>query len=158
VFPVKLNRTYRAVELAGNAIVTVLPVDGLNTRPADADNVVHVVPSALPSTENVWVRVAQVEAGGTVTVTDATDFTEPKSTRSHCGYAPAPSQYVFALLSFAFDATYVCCVLFAVIVAPVERFVEPPPLVLTVPESETETGLLPFTLSVPVVVPEAVGV
>jgi hypothetical protein len=137
--------------------VTVFPVAGLNTLPADADKVVHVVPSALPSTEKVCVRVAQVDAGGTVIVTDATDLTEPKSTRNHCGYEPAPSQYVLVLPSFAFDATYVCCVLFAVMVAPIDRFVEPP-LVLTVPDSETETGLLPFALRVPVVVPEAVGV
>jgi hypothetical protein len=83
---VKFRRRYRWL-VAGNVIVTVLPVAGLNVYPAEATTVVKVVPSLLPSTLNVCVRVAHDVDGGKVTTILLTLVDAPRSTCSHCGKA-----------------------------------------------------------------------
>jgi hypothetical protein len=86
-FAVMLIRTYRAFA-AVNGIVTVFPVDGSNVYVDDAARLPNVVPSVLPCTESVWVRVAQAVAGGRFSVTLLTLVDEPRSTCTHCGNAP----------------------------------------------------------------------
>ena len=81
---VTLTRTYRA-DVAGKVIVTVLPVAGLKTRPAEADSVVNEEPLVLPCIDSVCVRVPQ--PGGSFSTTRLTVAAAPRSTCSHCGNA-----------------------------------------------------------------------
>jgi hypothetical protein len=84
VFAVMCTRTYRTVA-AVKAIVTALPVAGLNTRPADAESVLNDVPSVLPCTLSVCVRVAHADGGGNFSTTWSIATPPPRSTWIHCG-------------------------------------------------------------------------
>ena len=84
VFAVKFSLRYRVVVLV-KVIVTVFPVDGLKVYAAEPTMVLNVVPSVLPRTERVCVRVAQDVDGGRSRTMRATALLLPRSTWSHCG-------------------------------------------------------------------------
>ena len=107
MLPVKLSCTYLALVPDGRLIVAVLPVDGLNVYPAEATTWLNEEPLALPRTDSVSVLVDHADDGGRSSVTDPTDWTEPRSTVTVCGY-PAPSvlsQYVLVFPSVTLDGT-----------------------------------------------------
>jgi hypothetical protein len=83
---VKLIRTYRAFA-AVKEIVTVFAVVGLKVYVADATSVEKFVPSVLPSTDRVWVRVAHDVDGGSLSTTLLMLFDAPRSACTHCGKA-----------------------------------------------------------------------
>ena len=58
--------------------------------PNEATSWLNVVPSPLPSTDSVSVRVAHAVEGGRSRVSEPIGCTEPRSTVIVCGY-PAPS-------------------------------------------------------------------
>jgi hypothetical protein len=74
--------------VAGIPTLTVLPVAGLNVRPADGTAVLNVVPSVLVCTDRVWVRVAQAAAGGSLSAIRSMRVAAPRSTWTHCGNEP----------------------------------------------------------------------
>ena len=70
LFAVKDNCTYCSLDPDGNAIVTVLPVDGFHVYVAEDTSVVQVELFVLPRTERVCVRVDHAVAGGRSITTD----------------------------------------------------------------------------------------
>jgi hypothetical protein len=72
---------------AVKSMVTVLPVAGLKTRPVLPERVLQVELLVLPSTLSVWVRVAQSDGGGSLSLTWSIATLLPRSTWTHCGNA-----------------------------------------------------------------------
>ena len=67
---------------------------------------VQLLPLVLPSTESVWVLVAQAVDGGRSSTIDPTVWAEPRLASSHCGKSLSVlSQYVLVFPSLAFDGT-----------------------------------------------------
>src|SRR5258705_6929800 len=117
------TRTYR-VAVAVKLRVTVLPLAGLKSRPAEVTMVVNVPPSALPCTDRVCVRAPQL--AGSLSTTWSTLVLAPRSTWAHCGKAlPALSQYEFWLPSLRLPGTNEPFVLLVVAVLPSERLGPP---------------------------------
>src|SRR2546423_6615287 len=105
VLAVMNNRRNRVV-VAVRLMVTVLPVAGSKVYPAEPTRSAKLVPSVLPRTARVCVRVPQPDTGTfSTTLVTATDA--PRSTCSHCGNALfVLSQYVDWLPSLALPATW----------------------------------------------------
>lgn len=101
VLAVTCTRMYRTCR-AAKPTVTVLPDAGLNTRAAEADRVLKLLPSVLPWTASVWVRASQ--AAGSFSTTWSTSKRPPRSTLTHCGKVPGLSQYVCWLPSVTWEA------------------------------------------------------
>ncbi len=73
--------------MAGKVIVAVLPVAGSKVYAAEPTTLVKFVPSVLPRTVSVWVRVAQAVAGGSLSTIRPTLTADPRSTVIDCGKA-----------------------------------------------------------------------
>ncbi len=79
---------------AVKSMVTVLAAAGLNSYPLEATRSVKLVPSVLPWTARVWVRVPQF-AAGSFSTTRSVFRAAPRSAWIQCGNALfALSQYV----------------------------------------------------------------
>src|ERR1700742_4560157 len=68
VLPVMFSRTKRWV-VVPKAAAAVFDEDGSNVQPREGTRVVHELPSGLPWTVSVSVRVAQSADGGSFSVT-----------------------------------------------------------------------------------------
>src|SRR5882757_3442449 len=131
VFAVMLTRTKR-VWVAGNEMVTVLAAPGVKAYDAEVLMVSKLVPSALPCTASVWLRLSQEP--GSFRTTSSTRTLVPRSVCAHWGKLdPELSQYVAALPSVMLAAPYPELELLAVAVLPAARL--GPPAAVAVPVS-----------------------